>query len=403
MSLTINCPRCGTALRLEPTHITVSKGWARCGQCQHVFDAGQLSLPTLAPSDEEDLGPVAPTAVVSEPRAQAEPLAPAASGGSEHSDALASRHPAGAAAPHASRADVAPDPSPLVEPEAVADDTSIGDAATGQDASNHPAPGGPEHRQLDGLDGPGVDWSLMSSGPEASTLSDRDGPHPELGSWLDASPLDDGPTAPGLQDPSWSEPSAAADPSPEPLWVASTAPQVMPAARSAWSDLAASKPRPWGHWLGVLVALALVLTVLGQVAFHQRHHIAARWPQLHPVLAPVCAWLDCQLEAVERIHDLQVAHSAVVRLQNTHFQMDLEVRNDGDLTVRTPQLELSLQDAQGHTWTRRLMPLVIEGAPPVLAAHTRYAAQVNWRTSAQDASRVDAYQVRLVYPSSDPS
>ena len=405
MSLTIHCPRCDTALRLDPTHITASRGWARCGQCQHVFDAGQLSLPTLAPSDDDAVSPPAvATAEVAPSRPQVQPTVPTASAPETVEASLTEQASAA-------------DPIDVTAPPAI--DQAPADASASASASESTSGPAPEAFAAPSIDlnlspeslrpaidteGPSRPGPWLASSPEAD-LNRSDDADPSMGSWLDASPLDDGPVAPtaGPQDSGRHEPREMSRLRNDPTWLAAPPPQVSPHfdPRQAWPDSPA--PRPWGRWIGLLIAVALVVVVLAQAAFHQRHHIAARWPQFQGLLASACAQLGCELEAVERIRDLQVAHSAVVRLQNTHFQMDLEVRNDGDLAVRTPQLELSLQDAEGHTWARRLMPLVIVGEPAVLAAHTRYAAQVNWRTSAQDATRVDAYQVRLVYPSSKDS
>ncbi|MGN4070244.1 MJ0042-type zinc finger domain-containing protein, partial [Burkholderia gladioli] len=53
MPLATRCPHCETVFRIQPEHLTLHGGLARCGHCQQVFDAAHSLVapdPELAPA-----------------------------------------------------------------------------------------------------------------------------------------------------------------------------------------------------------------------------------------------------------------------------------------------------------------------------------------------------------------
>ena len=359
--LTIHCPRCNTALALDPAQLTASQGWARCGHCQHVFDAGQLSLPTLDPKSKP-----APTSDASAPLSVASAApSPPASAPPAHFDwshidlGLPS---SASAAPSTSSLNLA----------STAESTEEADSGAGRHA-------------------------------DAVTVEPA---------WLDLHANEAHAQAPDTNDPQWLDDQAPLGtddlprPEADPLFAGNTTASATStlfdstASASPSDALSSSTPQLGrGRARKTLLALSLILilVLLAQVIHLQRNWLGARWPQSRPWLEQACGLLGCQVQSLRDLRWLQVSQSAVVRLPNQRFQMDLEVRNDGTTQVATPQLELSLQDPQGQTWARRVMPLQIDGSPAELRAHQRYSAQISWRTDESDAQRLEAYQVRLVY------
>lgn len=478
--LTIHCPRCQTALALDPATITASHGWARCGQCQHVFDAASLGLPTLTPKATAastaavdlptaalaaaavssvgahapaDTPPPAPTP---QPQTETTPSEPTAS--KETADASASdpdaAEPPAQEAPGAARSATASPASADWRGLAVREfdwhsiDLNLG-SSTEPARSPQTAP--------NTVDGPRLDFDEPASNPEDSSdtaMSLINGPVLEddglrnsasrAGAQDDAlapaGESDDFPSTRGAADapePSADtaldetlprdesrDPDGPADVATEPdhgaLAVADSDADVRPSDPAHDpTDAAASPtdrkslsgnlldddlppPRP-KRALKLLILLALLLALAGQVTYTQRHWLAARYPELKPALQQLCDWAACQLKPWRDVTALDITQSAVVRLADTHFQVDLDIHNQGLTRVEIPQLELSLQDEDGHTWSRRVLPLQVSGNPPELLAHKRYGAQVNWRTDEADASRVKAYQVRLVYDGTSAS
>ncbi|TCS95273.1 putative Zn finger-like uncharacterized protein [Tepidimonas ignava] len=56
MRFVTRCPSCGTSFRVVVDQLKIADGWARCGWCQHVFDATQdlQPEPALAPGQPPD-------------------------------------------------------------------------------------------------------------------------------------------------------------------------------------------------------------------------------------------------------------------------------------------------------------------------------------------------------------
>lgn len=400
--LTINCPQCDTALKLDPAAIRVSQGWARCGQCQTVFDAGQLSLPTLdphaanhdqanppttgnTPSDEHRVTQMAPPQTSANEDNQGQPL-------QSHSNARA---------PTESREDHSDSPIDVLEPSP--DHSLDPDAQLPFDVSDaHEITSHPE-------DVSDASLARSASGavvaPEHDTER-RDAPLEPV--WL----MDDTSTiAPAPPEPHWVEQTdtpSADDKAPQahslsnhPAEEASPLPITSLDAHVASSGVWPQPRRSSSRVLWVLMLIALVVLLLGQLFRWQHDWLAARWPRWQPLVVQACQIAGCDVQNLHDVRQLQIVHSAVVRLHNNQFQMDLELRNNGLTQVATPRLELTLQDAEGHAWARRILNLEIQDKPQILLAGQHLQAAAYWQTSAEDASRVQAYQVRLVYTSSE--
>lgn len=374
--LTIHCPRCDTALALDPASITASHGWARCGHCQHVFDAGQLGLPTLDPRERTETSALATRPVDTKTGTDA------------------GQSPGGIDA----------DATPTMAPEPTHFDWAHIDLGLSSTDDEGLSPNAPT--SSDALRGEDTSSDAIDPSDEFAPALRHEDP-----AWLNELPtqatdtqnhepewLADEAATPKLERPARADPLFVdTDAQPQ----SSAPPHEQAGAPIAAFDQASATPRLRRVWPRVLLGMMLVLAFTAQLLYLQRDWLAARWPVLQPWGERMCAHLGCKLQALRDARHLQVSHSAVVRLPNNRFQMDLELRNDGLTRVATPQLELSLQDAQGHTWARRMVTLHIEGAPVHLAAQQRYSAQISWRTGEADAERLEAYQVRLVHPRAD--
>ncbi|MDC6134284.1 zinc-ribbon domain-containing protein, partial [Burkholderia gladioli] len=67
MPLATRCPHCETVFRIQPEHLTLHGGLARCGHCQQVFDAAHSLVdpdPELAPAIVETTPAAAGTAAI---------------------------------------------------------------------------------------------------------------------------------------------------------------------------------------------------------------------------------------------------------------------------------------------------------------------------------------------------
>ncbi len=123
-------------------------------------------------------------------------------------------------------------------------------------------------------------------------------------------------------------------------------------------------------WTGIpLLRLALA----GQLVFHFRHDIAARYPWAAPYLRDACAELGCTIRLPKDIDKLSLASSRLDAIGSAdkaaegsenadgasgsstpgRFVLVALLRNQSDLTQSWPSLDLQLKDAAGQPLVRR--------------------------------------------------
>lgn len=120
-------------------------------------------------------------------------------------------------------------------------------------------------------------------------------------------------------------------------------------------------------WIGIPV---LLLALAGQLTFHFRHEIAARFPDTAPYLRAACAELGCTIRLPKDIDKLSLASSRLDALgspalgtdvdgndandgQPTRYTLIALLRNQGDTVQAWPSLDLQLKDAEGKVLLRR--------------------------------------------------
>jgi predicted Zn finger-like uncharacterized protein len=149
-----------------------------------------------------------------------------------------------------------------------------------------------------------------------------------------------------------------------------------------------------------LVASATVLTLLlaAQVAHQRRDDLAARWPQSLPLLAVLCEATGCRIGAPQRIEQLTVDASGLVRLDGPAniYRVSLTLRNHDGVGLALPQVELTLTDARGEVSARRVLRARELGArQQVIAAGGELALQA--LLDGGDA-RWSGYSIEIFYP-----
>lgn len=334
--LSVQCPQCDTPLSLDPNVIRQSLGWARCGHCQHVFDAAQLALPTLAPQVAPQLSHRV----------------------SENWPSLdLPSYPQDPSAPSGEDTKTETSKTPL---EAAFQSTPADQSGSSSLHESEPALG-----DILATKGDAVEAHIAA--PESKDNSAQAGT-----------------TTPDTADPLLQDTIDNA--SRQHLLTSATSQRLM-----------ASKAPVVALWKWV--ALGLLLAFLaGQLIMGQREFIAARWPQTAEPLKRMSDAMGLDLEATKDVRQLHIAHSSVTRVDAQQFQLELEVKNDGLISVALPQLELALLDSEGHVWARRVLALVpADSKTTILDANSRQAAKAFWRMSEEDAAKVDGYKLRLVY------
>jgi hypothetical protein len=116
------------------------------------------------------------------------------------------------------------------------------------------------------------------------------------------------------------------------------------------------QPRRKTNWIGVLLALLLVLTLLAQATYYYRVDLGARLPGLKPLLTESCAKLDCTV-ALPQKADLIAIESSELESdpeQSNVVTLHVLVHNRAPFTQALPSLELTLTDMQDKAVARRV-------------------------------------------------
>lgn len=346
MGMITGCPACGTMFRVVPDQLKVSDGWVRCGHCSEIFDASSRL------QDADDALP----AVTAPPPAQAaRPPAPAPSHAPAWTSAPAVRLPQTPEALPDVHAwpDSAPEPSDWAHDAVSLDLDMPGPAALARE----PVPQDP-----------------LTTLPASHEAGEYQREVEALRSAAAAEPAD------ALAD---AEPNASTDVS-----------FVRQARRRAFWR------RPWVRALLVLLLLGLSALLAAQVGLQQRERLVAQWPQLRPVLEPLCELQGCRLGPWRQIDALVIDSSGFTRLRAETYRLTVVLNNQAALPVAMPHMELTLTDTQDQALVRRVLsPRDLGSSADTLAAGAEWngAATLSVAVPAS-VGRVAGYRLLAFYP-----
>jgi len=106
--------------------------------------------------------------------------------------------------------------------------------------------------------------------------------------------------------------------------------------------------------LGALIALA---GLVGQLAYHYRTEVATLAPQLRPLLAEGCRFLECELRLPHRPDLLSIESSDLQAdpRRESLIVLNAVIRNRAPFAQELPALELTLTDAGDQPLVRRVL------------------------------------------------
>lgn len=437
MSQITRCPSCATLFKVVPDQLRISDGWVRCGQCKKVFDA-TLSLqeapaPAPLPPEPETVPLDSP------PVASLSPWGEAAGS----TDAGAGTHPEEAALPAVAETDAeAGGPSMAAPTSVLRTDESQGTGAVAV-AETESAEEAGDH-QATGTSSPDLQWllpppaepakdmvataqvhqpaqeplfspvltpasSVESTGElegngsageipggdadtdngthrvggdsqdPAAQLSSHDLPAPEAGSEPSgAAPALAGEEEdPGLALPAATEPSFVRSARRKALW-------HRPAVRLALGGC----------------ALLLAAVLLAQVAVQQRHYLASAQPQWHPALQALCTALQCDLQPYQHIASVAVDSSSFNKLRGTTYRFALVLKNQSEVAVALPAVELTLTDTSEQPLLRRVLTPDELAAPATLPPGGEWmgSVEMDLQLAGNADARIAGYRVLAFYP-----
>jgi predicted Zn finger-like uncharacterized protein len=375
MALATRCPHCDTVFRLDPHLLAPHDGRVRCGHCQEIFDAAHYQFER----DETVMAALAATA----PNYGADPASPWAEKSS--AEVAGGKNDALGIPLHPFVSDTAL--APRVEPEPSAGFAAEEALARTRAESEFPG----EAR----AESPWQAANRAEAEAQAKAEADEDATH--------VSPID----APDRTEPfvsrtegdslkssrtdpfmSRSENEAINEARTEPF-VGRTAPRVEPEEPAAFR---AEPAAPWAAdpeprfgsasspsdtsepfpviretraparsgivWkvIGSLIALALLVVLIAQLAWWQRETVMVYWPASQPIFAQACEKIGCVVAPPRDIDGLQIENSGLRQVDGSHkLELKLSLRNRFDVAIAYPALELTLLDDKNNVAIRRVL------------------------------------------------
>jgi predicted Zn finger-like uncharacterized protein len=302
MSMTTQCPSCGTTFRVTPPQLQSQHGMVRCGRCATVFD-GFKALATLPEEVRQEQAPRNAPAIAAVPApAFEEPQHLAESAGAE------------------SACEEAPMDAPL-ESAAPVDEAEI-------PARVEPVEADGGQAQLP------VETDVAAVPADATT-------EPVA---VEAAMGDETAVAPV---------PAAADPAPLQSPV-----QASPAAGADFVDFPVAAPAPGRrNVLWACASLVLLAVLAAQLVYLYRGEIAASMPEARPLLSEWCKPLKCTVALPQRPRQITIEASDMQAADNANAGLIIltaTLRNQATIALGFPALDVVLTNTRDHTVARRI-------------------------------------------------
>ena len=146
------------------------------------------------------------------------------------------------------------------------------------------------------------------------------------------------------------------------------------------------------------VLLLIALVVQGAVSF--RDVLAARYPDLRQALVSTCALFGCSVNLPARPAQLVIETGELITLGGNAYTFSTVLRNQGDMALAWPSLELTLNDLDDKPLVRRVFaPRDYAGAaaaaPTGFAARGEQQVRIHFRLEGAEPS---GYHIAVFYP-----
>ncbi|MEG2767392.1 MAG: DUF3426 domain-containing protein, partial [Comamonas sp.] len=167
---------------------------------------------------------------------------------------------------------------------------------------------------------------------------------------------------------------------------------VRQAQRKAWWSQPAVR-----FVMGMLV-IFLPLTLLLQIAMHERNTLVAWKPEWRTAFENMCVALRCELAPRKSIASVVLTGSSFNQdTQPYHYRLGLSIQNQAPTLVAMPAVELTLTDAQDQVLVRKVFNPDEIGAPAELAARSEWNGSLPVMTQGLHL-QVSGYRVMAFYP-----
>jgi len=315
MTMITTCPACRTRFRVTPEQLKAHGGDVRCGRCAKVFLAHNYLEHEPEVMEPEKVQAVQAESVAEDvPQQSIEEMPP-------EFDAAEEFHPPAEEEPQS--AEEMPQPDEVAEefhpphkeaPEAPEQETSTPTEGAGEESQ--PAEEMPLQPEA---------AEAFPSPPEETS----EAPPPAAHEPVQDAPLD-------LIYPDWESP------------------EKTPAEAPTEEKSAAKKRRFF--WLWLLCSILLLVGLGGQGLYFFRSDLAARHPDLKPLLQRFCDVLQCsiRLPADPDLLSIEASSLEADPAQANLITLNAILRNRAKLAQEYPQLELTLTDTKDQMIARRI-------------------------------------------------
>lgn len=176
-------------------------------------------------------------------------------------------------------------------------------------------------------------------------------------------------------------------------------PQLPSQLAVVWSPESAAvtvtEVEPAVHKAKLVLLVSLVVVLMLQLLYAQRHVVGAHWPAFESRLQNLCSMLRCELAPLQYSEGVVIESSSLVR-RSDDLVLNWTVRNTTNSTVGMTALELTLLDAPDKPVLRKVFLPSEMGAPGLLTAGQIWTGEMVLRTDAELS--FSDYRILNFYP-----
>lgn len=150
----------------------------------------------------------------------------------------------------------------------------------------------------------------------------------------------------------------------------------------------------------LVLSLLLVLGLAFQLLVQERDLVAARHPELRPLVEEVCLLAGCEVRPLRQIEAVVIDSSAFSKIKGDLYRLSLTLKNNAPVDLAMPAVELALTDTLDHALIRRvLLPEELGVQEGVIRAggETQTTLLLTVKTNG-NGERVAGYRLLAFYP-----
>ena len=150
----------------------------------------------------------------------------------------------------------------------------------------------------------------------------------------------------------------------------------------------------------LVLSLLLVLGLALQLLVQERDLVAARHPELRPLVEEVCLLAGCEVRPLRQIDALVIDSSAFSKIKGDLYRLSLTLKNNAPIDLAMPAVELALTDTLDHALIRRVLQpedLGLQEAVIRAGSEAQATLLLTVKTNG-NGERVAGYRLLAFYP-----